>query len=110
MKSRSQWSSSMHRQDRKCDRGVLDQGSIPCIELCFTTLEISVITPGARKAPEITEGTLTFSDMAYDVYSFGTVIYECLTGAVSLASLKRDAQVIRQVTQSGAWPNTKSKQ
>ena len=75
--------------------GVLDQGSILCIELYFTTLEISGITPGARKAPGIIEGTLTFPDKAYDVYSFGTVIYECLTGTVPFVSLKRDAQIIR---------------
>ena len=55
-------------------------------------------------APEIIEGTLTFPDIACDVYSFGMTIYECLTGTVPFASLKRDAQVIRQVTQSGARP------
>lgn len=56
-------------------------------------------------APEIIDGILDFPDMPCDVYAFGITMYECLTGTIPFASLKRDAQVIKEVTQKDARPD-----
>ncbi|KAK7683307.1 hypothetical protein QCA50_013569 [Cerrena zonata] len=70
----------------------------------FASITLTKAGSSRWLAPELMEGTINFPDMACDVYSFGMTMYECLTGSIPFASLKKNAQVIRKVTQEGARP------